>query len=374
MIIESPFPSVLKIQEACHESWKGFETAVASTASAEAKLRHALQTVDTAETNRLLASDTSLVLFGSFARHEWLPGSDYDWGLLIDGVVDTSHSELARKIGTAMRELELKQPGSSGTFGNLIFSHELVHRIGGGADSNANLTRRMLMLLESRPIGLAPQTSDGVWKNVLRNILKRYFEEDVHFTPGTVPRFLLNDMTRYWQTICVDYAAKYREQDGEKWAIRNAKLRLSRKLLYAAGLAFCFDCQLTRPRVRQPSLFEEFESSSFIDEAVAFARTPALEYLAAFVLKHVTEPARMLDIGRDVFGAYNEWLVMLSSEATRTHLEGMNHRDAYSDSQFESVKGISYRFSTGLEKLFFNRDAITETDGIARLSLEYMGF
>jgi hypothetical protein len=140
MSSDSPFPSVLKIQEACHGSWEGFETAVASTATAETELRRALQTIDTTETHRLLTSDTSLVLFGSFARHEWLPGSDYDWGLLVDGVVDTAHSELARKIGMAMHAHGLKQPGSSGTFGNLIFSHELVHRI--GAVDPKNWTRK----------------------------------------------------------------------------------------------------------------------------------------------------------------------------------------------------------------------------------------
>ena len=135
----------------------------------------------------------------------------------------------------------------------------VVHRIGGGADSNANLTRRMLMLLESRPFSLsAADSADTVWENVLGNILERYFEEDVHFAPAgerTVPRFLLNDLTRYWRTIAVDYAAKHREQDGKKWAVRNAKLRFSRKLLFASGLAFCLSCQLDPPTTSHEGLF-----------------------------------------------------------------------------------------------------------------------
>lgn len=57
----------------------------------------------------------------------------------------------ARSIQAALQDNNLIAPGSSGTFGNLVFSHDLVHRIDGGADSNAKLTHRMLMLLESRP-------------------------------------------------------------------------------------------------------------------------------------------------------------------------------------------------------------------------------
>ena len=39
------------------------------------------------------------------------------------------------------------------------------------------------------------------------------------------PRFLLNDVIRYWRTICVDYVGKERGGAGEKWALRNLKLR-----------------------------------------------------------------------------------------------------------------------------------------------------
>src|SRR5438045_7021844 len=124
----------------------------------------------------------------------------------------------------------LLAPAVSCTFCVLVFSHDLVYCIGGGADSNANLSRRMLLFHESRCLDLSGRGDEKyVWRNVVSNILERYFEEDVHFSvkdKRRVPRFLLNDVTRYWRTICVDYAAKYLEQDGKKWAIRNAKLRV----------------------------------------------------------------------------------------------------------------------------------------------------
>ena len=161
--------------------------------------------------NRVLDADSSLVLFGSFARHEMLGGSDCDWTLVIDGSAKNSHASTARLIERAIKEADgkgLRAPGSSGTFGNLWFSHDLVHRIGGTEDSNLNLTRRILMLLESRPISLAASDSaDPIWSEVLNCILERYFEEDAHYAPTgprKVPRFFLNDLTRYWRTIGVD--------------------------------------------------------------------------------------------------------------------------------------------------------------------------
>ena len=273
--------------------------------------------------DRILSSNVSLVLFGSFARQEFVEGSDYDWSLLIDGGVDKDHAVIERNISEEFKNgiHGLKAPGSSGTFGNMVFSHELVHRIGGGADSNSNLTRRMLMLLESRPISLSEtDLSIFVWNGVLRNILERYFEEDIHFAPNAerkVPRFLLNDLTRFWRTMAVDYAAKHQEQGREKWALRNAKLRFSRKLLYASGVAFCMSCELNPPKKIENGLFGPIEDASvtpFIDSAMQFAKTPALEYLAAFIEEFVKDASKKKQIAAMIFGTYSEWLELLGNK------------------------------------------------------------
>jgi len=289
-------------------------------------------------------------------------------------VVNISHAEAAKTLEKAFVEAQLISPGSSGVFGNLVFSHDLVHRIGGGADSNANLTRRMLMLLESRPF----DGSSHVWDNVVGNILERYFEEDVHFSPmgeRTVPRFLLNDLTRYWRTICVDYAAKHRDQGDKKWAMRNAKLRLSRKLIFAAGLAFCLSCQLDAPNDHQIDLFSgswRRDKQPFIQAAKMFAQTPPLEYIAKFVCAFVPDEKKRLRVANLVFGAYNEWLMLISDADARRGLEGLSHANASNDVVFNKVREIGKAFADGLRLLFFNRE--NDSDPIANLSLDYVGF
>jgi hypothetical protein len=210
------------------------------------------------------------------------------------------------------------------------------------------------------------------------NILERYFEEDVHFSPEgkcRVPRFLLNDLTRYWRTICVDYAAKYRQQDGKKWALRNAKIRFSRKLLYAAGLAFCLSCELDPPKNVHQDLFGLHPDNSarpFIESALRFARTPPLEYLAAFVEAYVQEPNKRKKIAKKIFGSYNKWLILLNDQQARNALEKLQHSDASGNRYFEKVRDNGSQFASGLRELFFNRDS--DTDPIAKLSLNYVGF
>jgi predicted nucleotidyltransferase len=366
-----PFPTVRQLERECRGRWNAYRLAADQTAKMERRIRKALKSAH--QQARFLDVDSCLVLFGSFARYEIDKGSDLDWAILVDGVVNASHSEQTRATARALSDAEIVPPGTSGIFGGMVFSHDLVHFIGGTRDSNENLTRRVLMLLESRFVkGLPGSISERIWENVVKNILKRYFEEDVHFRPGQhrVPRFLLNDITRYWRTICVDYAAKHREQDGKKWALRNAKIRLSRKLLFAAGIAFCFDCQLSplanRGTRGVPS------AQAFIQSALQFAKTPPLEYLAQFVMAHIKNLEKRQRICRNIFGAYNRWLLLIGDGKVRRTLARLSHSEAATNLEFQKVRNIGSEFASGLRELFFNRSK--EEDKIAQLSLEYVGF
>jgi predicted nucleotidyltransferase len=149
-------------------------------------LRAARERANTTKTDQRLAlkqfdsSDAVVVVSGSLARNEFTAGSDVDWTLLIDGQADPQHYNLTAAINAIVEETAAKPTGAEGTFSGMVFSHDLIHQIGGEDDTNRNTTRRLLLLLESSPVG-----RDDAYRRVIRNILNRYLLEDRGFWKGS---------------------------------------------------------------------------------------------------------------------------------------------------------------------------------------------
>ncbi len=296
--------------------------------------------------------DSSAVVFGSLARGEMTPASDADWILLIDGRSTPAHFRQTEPIEAAFAEAGLSEPGRTGTFGSLSSSHELIHNIGGQHDTNQNLTRRILLLVESAAV-----SNPEVHRRVIKGILDRYivYEQAVpRKTPHreAIPRFLLNDVVRYWRTMTVDYAAKRWEQPGGKWALRNTKLRMSRKLLFVAGFLLCLKFELDPPDDREEILadldhFTERLSSYLLDQTQL---TP-LDLLAGIVEKRSNEETAM-----QIFGSYDRFLDTLEDEDKRRHLEGLRFEDASDDALLKEMQHLGGEFQRGLTRLFFHDD------------------
>jgi hypothetical protein len=292
----------------------------------------------------LVSADVSLVVFGSLARGEWTSGSDLDWTLLIDGGADHEHANTAHRIGELLRTRGFSPPGPTGTFGNLAFSHNIIHQIGGQDDSNRNTTQRMLLLLESRAVNRT-----DAYDRVILGILRRYLQNDFRAFRLKVPRFLLNDLHRYWRTMCVDYASKYRERASRGWAIRNIKLRMSRKLIFAAGLVTCYCCD--------PRIVAQLDP--------ALEREPTVEGMAAYLRRFVdSTPLDILcdalarwsnrETAQVILGAYDTFLAQLDNADNRKRLTDLAPESAASDGLFQELQAQTRSFEKGLERLFFD--------------------
>jgi len=321
--------------------WLHLRTARELAASKLLELRQALEHLD--------SEDTSIVVSGSLARDEFTKGSDVDWTLLIDGPSDPGHYALTKKIDEVVRSIAVKTVGQEGTFGTMVFSHDLVHQIGGEDDTNRNTTRRLLLLLESHVVG-----REDAYRNVVRNVLNRYVLEDRGFWRGSghrVPRFLQNDFARYWRTMAVDFAYKLRARSGKGWAIRNIKLRMSRKLIYASGLLACFRCHLDYSDAQRASLFADpNRRQEIIEHLERMFQTTPLEIIATvlFQYSHLDETAKK------ILGSYNEFIGMLSEEGVRSHLEELTEENADADPIYQQARGLSHTFRDGLLAFFFD--------------------
>lgn len=293
-------------------------------------------------------SDVSVVVFGSLARKEWTSSSDVDWTLLIDGEVDPQHIEIAQSVADRLNEKGFVPPGQTGVFGNMTFSHDLVQKIGGKEDSNENTTRRVLLLQESIALG-----NSAAYDRVLTHILKRYLTDDRGFRYGSlpykVPRFMLNDIVRYWRTITVDFVEKQRGRAGKGWGLRNAKLRMSRKLIFTAGLLSCFSCDFLADQSAREELVERKSTFGMEKHLGDFIRATPLEILAITLL----ELKIKADIAIKLFSSYDAFLAILDNSAKREELKNLHYDDVAKSSVFQEVRVISRSFQEGLTDMFF---------------------
>ena len=165
---------------------------------------------------------------GSYARREATEESDVDFFFLNtrsgSASADEEQAEFRELLET---ELNLKLPARGGVFDEL-FPVENLLEIGGQTDDNKTLTRRMLLLLEGEWV-----FNESAFHDVRHKLLDIY----LHHNPGKgkICMFLLNDVIRYWRTICIDLEHKVRA-DNKARDIRLIKLRFSRMLLYASGV------------------------------------------------------------------------------------------------------------------------------------------
>jgi len=272
-------------------------------------------------------NDATIVLMGSWGRHELTSGSDDDFMVLVDG----PDRESVRPAIEEVRSVLTRPPSAGGPFGSHVFCDDLVGKIGLQADDNDNLTRRMLFVLES-----VPATNPDIYARARARVLDTYL--DVTVKPHHVPRFFLNDTIRYWRQVCVDFVGKEREAR-EKWGLRNAKLRLSRKLLFAGGLL---------PVLETASLGSPDEIRAFLDGQLL---DPPSDRIARSFIRHGA-----VDAGVRAFSAYDEFVAILGDPGRRGALQSVTRDSADSSDDFAHVRKLAKTFEAGLRSLLFETD------------------
>ena len=270
--------------------------------------------------------DATIVLTGSWGRREITSESDDDFMVLFEG---TPRAGARPSVGEAAEVLGARPPGREEIFGTQVWLEDLREKIGRDEDSNANLTRRMLLILESVAV-----YDQAVHARSRRTLLAGYLEANVK--DHRPPRFLLNDLIRYWRTIAVDFESKMRDRKGEGWGLRNAKLRLSRKALFAGGLLPVLECY-------------RYSAADMLDYLAERMSVPPLDRIADAFVAH-----RAIDPGIRVLNAYDEFLGILDDAEKRQGLTELALADSQASPLFARIAELGKEFEAGLLALLFD--------------------
>jgi predicted nucleotidyltransferase len=175
--------------------------------------------------------DILLGTYGSYARREASSQSDLDFFVICRTPDQTTMARtVIEPIALKLVKIAGRKPSKSGAFGDVEDLETMLSNIGGNDDHNSKITRRILFLLEGEWL-----SNESFFEEVLEKLLGKYVRDTI--TSHQFALFLLNDIIRYYRTMCVDFEFKtIQDADPKPWGTRNIKLVFSRKLLYFSGL------------------------------------------------------------------------------------------------------------------------------------------
>lgn len=178
---------------------------------------------------------------GSVARREATEHSDLDAFFLLSGDEKNKSIGRIRDVKILNAVLNAQEEGKFPDFSNdgayLKFLHieNVVGWIGHREDDYKNaFTARMLFLLESVWI-----YDENNYKDFLDKIIDKYFQDYHDHSENFRPIFLLNDILRFWRTLCLNYENSRHWRVGDD-AERRAKGHLDNLKLKFSRLNICY--------------------------------------------------------------------------------------------------------------------------------------
>ncbi|MCI0460575.1 MAG: DUF294 nucleotidyltransferase-like domain-containing protein [Gemmataceae bacterium] len=275
--------------------------------------------------NSLPADDVCFVVVGSVGRQEALHASDIDFTpvLRTPDALKTfePHDQPLRQQLRQALGIKVSQ-GEDLTKQTDLSALTAPESIGGSADDSGALTRRLLILTESRQAGGNLSVAE-----VRKQIMTAY--AGAERTRGRHVLSLCNDLARYYRTLCIEYKAKA-DDPAKDWCTRNMKLRHSRKFWYFSAIL-----SIVAIADRNPQGDE-----AYIEELLqAFEKPPFLR------LFHAVEPQHRGLVGR-ILEPFAWFLDFMSEPTHRTALEKVEHKDRHRmalDNPFHAVRLNSHR-------------------------------
>jgi predicted nucleotidyltransferase len=177
----------------------------------------------------------TLAVAGSLGRMEYAEESDCDLLVVLTEDVrqDRPAAEAAyAQVWEAIKPVAPIPPKPTGTFATPTSEEHLCDKrhVGAAGEDLRELAKRQLLLLETQPV-----YNDAEYEKLVTGVVGSYAEGYVDKKPAKEWVFLLNDLIRYFRSLCVNYQWDFRTEH-VKWPLRNTKLRHSRLAMYSGLL------------------------------------------------------------------------------------------------------------------------------------------
>lgn len=173
----------------------------------------------------------SVFAAGSLGRLEIGTKSDFDVFMIADteenkrpSISRLEEYEVFAALININEKLHFPKFSGDGRFLKTYELEDLVKATGSPLDDSENLfTARVLLLLESQSV-----TNAALYRKAREIVVQHYYRDGLG-RDDFRPLFLLNDLLRYWRTLCLNYEVHRNETD-RPWLKKNLNLKFSRKL------------------------------------------------------------------------------------------------------------------------------------------------
>ena len=267
-----------------------------------------------------------VVTTGSYAREEASEESDMDYFVVVrNGKHDLSFKDKEIIINIVNKYVS-KDSGDTGTFGDDAIENleDMLKNIGGSEDTNIKITRRMLLLLESKAL-----YNNSFYDEIIKRIISIYVK---NIKKKQIARFLLNDIIRYYRTITIDFEFKTSE-NSKSWGLRNIKLIYSRKLIYFVGILM----------VAKTQDLEEAKKLNIL-----------IEYINMTPIERIKDIVSTMEAKEQIFESYDFFLKQISDKSIRDSLNSIIDINDEKNEFFTNLKSKGKEFSKVLKKAIDN--------------------
>lgn len=210
----------------------------------KSKLEKLMQALSAVEASAIVENCACVYATGSMGRGEMSENSDLDIFIVRDKTVakpltNLNEIRLKARLIEVGRDLGFPEFSDDGEYvKSYDVKEDFIFKLGARNDDYDNvLTARLLLLLESRPI-----LGQDVYKNVIDELLAVYWRDYSQNSSNFLPVFLINDILRFWKTLCLNYEERTSDANtGKKTAHPNAgKRRLLNYKLKYSRLLTCY--------------------------------------------------------------------------------------------------------------------------------------